>query len=399
MKKIAFLAPSFPKLTETFIRTEIQAMQQQGHDVCVLTFAHYPHDELGYPVYKIQAPPNGWRLLISLLAKIPQLKFQSLINALVFVMQQKSLPKLSLLYYSSKIALKLSQLNIQHVHAHFAQHSCAHAITTAKLLNIPCSFVAHGHDIYNAPFDLALKLQHSDLTIAVCQDMQRDLQQIYNGNIKLLHCGVDTALFSPPAPQNGSQNSATDNVKNKVSAKTLRLIFVGRLIEQKGLIYLIQALKLLPNKLSVTLDIVGDGELLNVIEGLTSDVNNVTLHGAKDNAWLVKNLCSFDALIAPFCQASSGAMDTGPIVLKEAMAMTLAVITTDLMGCKEIVTKETGFIVPQKDSIALAHAIEALYDMPFEQRQQLGLRARQHIQTNFNAQTQAQQLSQLIRSL
>ena len=386
MKKIAFLAPSFPKLTETFIRTEIAAMQQQGHDVCVLTFAHFPHDDLGYPVYKIQDPPNNWQLALALLAKLRKLKFQNLARALKFIAQQQSLPKPSLFYYSLKIALKLNKLGVEHIHAHFAQHSCAHAITAAKLLNIPCSFVAHGHDIYNAPFDLALKLQHSNLTIAVCQDMQYDLQQAYNGNIKLLHCGVDTNLFTPVA-------------KPHLDSLCLKLVFVGRLIEQKGLIYLLQALKLLPKNITVSLDIIGDGDLLAIIEEQTSQRENINLLGSKDNQWLSENLANYDALVAPFCQASSGAMDTGPIVLKEAMAMAIPVITTDLMGCKEIVTQETGFIVQQKDSIALAQAIESLYVMSITQRQDMGKQARQHVQANFNASIQAQQLSQWIEEL
>lgn len=383
MKKIAFLVPSFPKLTETFIRTELQAMQQQGHDVCVLTFAHFPHAELNYPVYKIQEPPHGWRLLPPLLRR---LKLRNMLKALRFIQQQKSLPKLSLFHYSLKIALKLHKLKVQHIHAHFAQHSCAHTITAAKLLDIPCSFVAHGHDIYNAPFDLALKLQHSNLTIAVCQDMQRDLQQAYNGNIKLLHCGVDTNLFTPVTHAH-------------FDSQCLKLVFVGRLIEQKGLIYLLQALKLVPKKITVSLDVIGDGDLLTSIEEQISQRGNINLLGSKDSQWLSENLGNYDALVAPFCQASSGAMDTGPIVLKEAMAMAIPVITTDLMGCKEIVTQDTGFIIPQKDSIALAQTIELLNDMTIEQRQAMGKRARKQVQANFNASIQAQQLSQWIEEL
>ncbi|MFA0519994.1 colanic acid biosynthesis glycosyltransferase WcaL, partial [Vibrio sp. 10N.222.55.E8] len=75
------------------------------------------------------------------------------------------------------------------------QHTAAHAIVAAKLLNITCSFVAHGHDVYEFAYDIQQKISSSDFVVAVCKDMLRDFKSMANGNVKLLHCGVNTQQF------------------------------------------------------------------------------------------------------------------------------------------------------------------------------------------------------------
>jgi glycosyltransferase involved in cell wall biosynthesis len=396
MKRIAILAPSFPKLTETFIRTEIDALQELGHDVSVMTFHVYPLSHVNYPVIHIQSIKLDYVLLFKQLFKFTKQQRQHIYNAIQFVKDQHSLSKLSLLYHSFKLAFKLRQQGIEHIHAHFAQHTCAHAIVAAKIINIPCSFVAHGHDLYVAPFDIALKLQHSDLAVAVCQDMLIDLQAYYPGNIQLLHCGVNTDKFLPPPNLN-----VLPHLTSAASA-TLRMVFVGRLIEQKGLTYLINALSLLPTEIVFELAVIGDGELKKQLEAQVKALNltrEIIFVGEQDSQWLSAHLANFDVLVAPFCRASSGSVDTGPLVLKEAMAVSLPVITTDLMGCKEIVVEGTGFIVKQKSSQALADIIQYFNQLTDEQRKQIGRDARTHIEQHFDSVRQTKQLSDWIEHI
>ena len=76
--------------------------------------------------------------------------------------------------------------------------------------------------------------------------------------------------------------------------------------------------------------------------------------------------------------------------------MGLPVITSDLMGCNEIVTEDTGYIVASKDVQALKLAIEALIQSQQPVREQMRTLARQRVEQCFNAKVQAHRLSSLI---
>lgn len=296
------------------------------------------------------------------------------------------MPKRSLFVYGFKLALQLAEKDIDHVHAHFCQHTTAHAIVAAKLLNITCSFVAHGHDVYEFAYDIEHKISSSDFVVAVCKDMLTDFNNMAKGNIKLLHCGVNTNQFK---------------LQPKTDTKLLRLVFLGRLVEQKGIHYLIDALAPIAQPLNIHLDIVGTGDMDQQLKtqvdqhGLTQ---NVTFLGAQPHEWVKENLPNYDSLIAPFCFSETGCVDTGPLVLKEAMAVGTPVITTNIMGCKEIVTPETGFLVNEKSVEELRETIERFAQLSSNDKTEMGMKARTRVEQNFNSFKQAQQLSHWIEN-
>ncbi|MEZ9565616.1 glycosyltransferase family 4 protein [Vibrio artabrorum] len=377
MKKVAFIAPTYPVLSETFIQTEVDSVNACGHDVCVMTFEREESEKsFDYDIVEIGRDVR--------MSQLTNINWTGFIRAVSFVSKQTSLPKKSLLAYGFKLALQLSEKEIYHVHAHFCQHTAAHAIVAAKLLNITCSFVAHGHDVYEFAYDIQQKISSSDFVVAVCKDMLRDFKSMANGNVKLLHCGVNTQQFQ---------------LRKKTEAKQLRLVFLGRLVEQKGIHHLIDALAPIAEPLDIHLDIIGTGDLeqplkLQVEEqGLTQ---NVTFLGAKSHEWVKENLSHYDSLIAPFCFSETGCVDTGPLVLKEAMAVGTPVITTNIMGCKEIVSPETGFVVSEKNVEELREAIERFAQLSSNDKTEMGLKARQRVTKYFNSIKQAQQLSQWI---
>ncbi|WGW01701.1 glycosyltransferase family 4 protein [Vibrio sp. YMD68] len=419
MKKVAFITPTYPVLSETFIQTEIDAIKQCGHRVCVLTFEiEQSQQTFDYSVVKIGAKVNA--------GLYKHVHLPGILDAIRFVQQQKSMPKRSLFNYGVKLALQLADLNVEHVHAHFCQHTAAHAIVAAKLLNITCSFVAHGHDVYESAYDIEQKIQASDFVVAVCKSMHSDFVSMMSDNsthnesiknrsiknqsiknqspdskspdskspenktasakIKLLHCGVKTDQFV---------------LETKTRATQLRLIFLGRLVEQKGIHHLIEALAPIAKPLCIRLDIVGTGEMRNELEQkvreykLTEDVHFL---GAKPHEWVKQNLAKYDCLVAPFCFSQTGCVDTGPLVLKEAMAVGTPVITTNIMGCKEIVAPGTGFLVNEKSVDELKLSIMRFSQFSIRERTHMSQKARKHVTENFDAFLQAQQLSSWIEA-
>ena len=379
VKKVAFVAPTYPVLSETFIQTEVDSLKECGHDVCVMTFKIESNEKsFDYDIVKI-----GQNIRVG---KITHINWLGFVKAFSFVSRQNSMPKPSLFAYGFKLALQLAERDIDHVHAHFCQHTAAHAIVAAKLLNITCSFVAHGHDVYESPYDIEQKISSSDFVVAVCKDMLNDFNSMTKGNVKLLHCGVNTKQFQ---------------MQPKHDAKLMRLIFLGRLVEQKGVHHLINALAPIAQPLNIHLDIIGTGDLesqLKMQVELQKLTRNVTFHGAQAHEWVKKNLSNYDGLVAPFCFSKIGCVDTGPVVLKEAMAVGVPVITTDIMGCKEIVTPETGFLVHAGNVGELQEIIEHFAQLSSDERGEMGIRARARVETEFNSIKQAQQLSNWIEN-
>ncbi|WP_434566814.1 glycosyltransferase [Vibrio chagasii] len=379
MKKVAFVAPTYPVLSETFIQTEVDSLKACGHDVCVMTFkVEQSEKSFDYDIVKIGKDVR--------LGKVASINWFGFIKALSFVSKQNSMPKKSLFAYGFKLALQLAERDIDHVHAHFCQHTAAHAIVAAKLLNITCSFVAHGHDVYEFAYDIEQKISSSDFVVAVCKDMLNDFNSMAKGNVKLLHCGVNTKQFK---------------LQPKNDTKLLRLIFLGRLVEQKGVHHLINALAPIAQPLNIHLDIIGTGDLESQLKMQVEHqelTRNVTFHGAQTHEWVKKNLPNYDSLVAPFCFSETGCVDTGPLVLKEAMAVGVPVITTNIMGCKEIVTPETGFLVNEKSVDELRETIERFAQLSSDERAEMGMRARARVETKFNSLKQAQQLSNWIEN-
>ncbi len=380
MKSVAFVAPTYPVLSETFIQTEVDSIKACGHKVCVFTFEiEDSQHEFDYDIVNIsQNIQSGMYKNIHL---------SGLFKALQFIQQQKGMPKKSLFNYGLKLALQLSEKNIDHVHAHFCQHTAAHSIVAAKLLNITCSFVAHGHDVYESAYDIKEKINASDFVVAVCEEMKTYFNNMADGDIKLLHCGVKIDQFQ---------------MGEKVESDQLKFVFLGRLVEQKGIHYLISALSPVAECLNIRLDIVGTGEMKEQLENQVKQEGlseRIQFLGAKPHAWVKENLSNYDCLLAPFCFSETGCVDTGPLVLKEAMAVGTPVITTNIMGCKEIVTKETGYLVNEKNVDELRNSIEDFAKLTFDQRITMGKLARERVIKHFDALAQAKQLSNWIENL
>jgi phosphatidylinositol alpha-1,6-mannosyltransferase len=143
-----------------------------------------------------------------------------------------------------------------------------------------------------------------------------------------------------------------------------RILFVGRLIERKGLPYLIEAMDLLPSELRVRLDIVGAGGQRPLLERLVKDkslAEQVFFQGRIPYAELAELYAGCDLFVLPAIVDSRGDTEGLGVVLVEAMSYKKPVIATNVGGIPDIVHhNETGILVKQRDPQALAQAIEAV---------------------------------------
>jgi glycosyltransferase involved in cell wall biosynthesis len=151
------------------------------------------------------------------------------------------------------------------------------------------------------------------------------------------------------------------------------ILFVGRLVERKGVRYLIDAIKLVRAKLDVRLVIVGDGSERPNLEAQAKALglqDVVTFRGFISVP--ERNRCyqDCDVFALPAITDSKGDTEGLGVVLLEAMMHRRPVIASSAGGITDIVKHEqTGLLVPEKDSRALADAvIRVLTDRALAQR-------------------------------
>ncbi len=154
-----------------------------------------------------------------------------------------------------------------------------------------------------------------------------------------------------------------------------RLLFVGRLVEKKGLLVLLDALRLLADLPGWSLHVVGDGPQRAGAERAAAGLP-VTFRGALPRVELARAYASSEVVVVPSVRAASGDQDGLPVALLEAMAAGCAVVASRLAGIDAAVEDgASGLLVPPGDSPALAGALRGLLADP-GRRRELGERAR-----------------------
>ena len=150
------------------------------------------------------------------------------------------------------------------------------------------------------------------------------------------------------------------------------ILFVGHLIELKGAEYAVRALQYLQNK-KTHLIIAGDGILMNNLKKLTNDLGlekRVTFFGMAnlDEVGWLHDIS--DVFVCPPIIDSRGFTENLCKVIPEAMESGLPVVATNVGGVPEVIqNEETGLLVEQKDSKAIAEAINRfLTDNEFKDR-------------------------------
>ena len=196
--------------------------------------------------------------------------------------------------------------------------------------------------------------------------------QLSPENVPVLHTGVDTELFMPFEVDKESRPT---------------IVFVGKLVENKGVIELAEAgLQLLDEFPDLQIWLFGGGESaviehLEAIGRRSSRSNFLQLRGFIDRNKLPEVLNRAHVFAAP------SIYEGGPgFVYLEAMSCGLPVIACSGSGVSEVITpEETGLLVPPKDSQALARALRRLLSDPVL-RQSLGMRARDYVLTEADSQ-------------
>ena len=180
----------------------------------------------------------------------------------------------------------------------------------------------------------------------------------------------------------GAEGSTTAGTRNG-----FELLFAGRLVERKGVAYLLEALTRVRGSVPVRLRVVGDGPLRASLEAQASELglgDDVRFDGFVSSEELARRFAECDAFVLPAVWDSKGDTEGLGVVLIEALSHGKPAIGSAAGGIVDIVRDgETGLLVPPADVDALAKAITRLAEDPALARA-LGEGGREYVAREFS---------------
>ena len=301
-------------------------------------------------------------------------------------------------YYKKQYDLFLSRFIIKNKISHVLIHYGNTAVHMKEALEMSnCNFTVHFHgfDAFYHPIITEYRHKYMELfqvthkIVAVSKDMYKQLELLGAPKEKLFlqPYGADLTLFEP-----------SDRTINNVQT----LLFVGRLTAKKSPILMLKAFKIVNSKYpNVTLQIVGDGELLKQVEIYINENNlnnNVKLLGILNPTDVKNQLQKCDLFVQHSIHAENGDSEGTPNTIIEAAACGKAIVSTFHAGIKEAVLNDiTGLLVQEGDYEAMAEKIIYLIENP-QICQEMGQAGRLHIEKNYNLQNTIKALKEIIFS-
>lgn len=194
-------------------------------------------------------------------------------------------------------------------------------------------------------------LQKADDIIAISSFTGREIEQICSKKIKVIPCGSGFENIQP------KKNTSESNQRARIP----NILFVGRLVERKGIDYLIKAISMVRKEREITLTIVGEGDERTKLDKLVRDLNLkncVEFTGFVSHEELDPYFRRCALFVLPAIVDSRGDTEGLGIVLLEAMSYQRPVIASNVGGIVDIVKDgKTGMLVQEKNPKELADAI------------------------------------------
>lgn len=400
MRRIAYLFPLFPVINQTFTLAEVIGLKRRGYDIRLYSLlsrvdrklqqaeARALLDETHYcPGYASLAL---WAPLLRGLRRDPG-RVAALFAAVWRAWRQHvptrrggSAPApdtftigewIDVLYRGNRYfylikswlmvphALYLAEVfrreGIVHVHCHWATYPATVGMLIKQWARIPFSVTAHAYDIHMMPWMLPAKLETADFFVTCADYNRRYLATLCSpqaaGRIVLNYHGTDLERFQPGERSPGRQ---------------FRIVSVGWFKEYKGFHFVVDAVAMMARRgIDVVLHLAGDGPQRGYLQEQASRLgiaDRVVFHGYLDHGQLVRLYRDCDAFAMGSIEMTNfGRQDVIPNVIAEAMAVGLPVVATRMGGVAELIEDgESGLLVPQRDSGALADALTRLAKEP-----------------------------------
>lgn len=358
---ILFLVAEFPKLSETFILHQISWLRKKGHRLLICALGN-PREEKKHP--------EAERILPNVL--YPPRWAKKFLKGFYF-------------------AWKVRDQEIDLIHAHFGFAGQVGRVIR-KLLGAPLVTSFYGID--TSPVRFAPKYYQSlfkegDLFLVLSEEMKKDLLRLGcpEDKIRIHHVGVNLDIIK----------SAKPNSKFKT------ILSVGRLVEKKGFEDLLQAFrKVKLSGVRYQLKIIGGGPLEENLKKLAEKFglgSQVKFLGPQPYEVVLAELTKADVFALASYETSTGDKEGTPVVLMDAQAAGVPVVSTRHAGIPEVVLDgKTGVLVEERDVEGLSLALLNILKDP-ELGWRLGEEGRRHIERNYNIKRQVEKLEEIYYEL
>ena len=385
---VAYVLKGFPRLSETFIASEIYRMEQEGLRLRLIVIKPADEDVHQEIVDRIRAkpcyiPPTSslsgvslprWvakhlRSFLPVFVRVSLRHPFGVVRAAAAAFAQAvrsrrsptSWPRkvyLKEFFLAAAVADKLSQApDVRHIHAHFCHGAATVTWLAAMITGLPFSFTAHAKDIYCDtlnPAGLLRRKMDAARFVVTCTGANREyLQRLSRTTVHCIYHGLnaDFTRLLKEQTETSSRNGP------------LRLLSVGRLVEKKGFDIFVEACGILRRRgVSFESLIVGEEgehteEVKRRITAHSLD-ESVRLVGPMPQARLFEEYRRATMFCLPCRVLENGDRDGIPNVLVEAMACGLPIVTTAISGIPEVVKDGiNGLLVPTENPEALADAL------------------------------------------
>jgi glycosyltransferase involved in cell wall biosynthesis len=169
----------------------------------------------------------------------------------------------------------------------------------------------------------------ADVLLVANDRTRRALPRGARGQVELLpENGVDLSLWHTSAP--------------KADSRPARFLFIGRLVDWKGVDLLLEAFRIVRGRIDASLEIIGEGSIRGTLESQARDLglsDSVRFVGWVSQRECAERLRATDALVLPSLYECGGA------VVLEAMACGRAVIATNWGGPADYLDESCGILV------------------------------------------------------
>lgn len=397
--KITYFINQYPKVSHTFIRREILALERLGFEIQRISLRGWSDSlvdvediaEQTKTNYVLKAGLVGLCLAAVKVCLLQPVRFFKALwlSTKLGMHADRPLP-VHMVYFleACQTYLWAKRFGAQHMHAHFGTNPSEVLMLVNALSGLPYSFTVHGPEEFDRPVFLKLseKIRAAKFVVAVSSfgrsQLQRWIPHTEWPKVKVVHCGLEPNFYSveqPPAPTNN------------------KWVCVGRLCEQKGQVLLVEAAKVLHQQgIDFELVLAGDGEMRPTIEALIERYqlsSKVTITGWISSDQVRDYLLTSRALVLPsFAEGL-------PVVIMEAMSLKRPVISTYIAGIPELVDHgKNGWLVPAGSLDALVEAMLQLANTPTEQWQAMGQCAYERVIVRHHIDVEAAKLADYFRA-
>ena len=400
MKRIAYLCSEYPAISHTFIFREICSLRENGIEVVTASVKPARHLEAmtaeeqqeaaNTLVMKRLSPLAILGAHCKVLGRSPAGYLRMLTTALSFLVKGPKNPVKALGYLAEAgILIDWMKSNqVEHVHEHFANPTALVAMLAKRYGGISYSLSVHGPDIFYTVDSSLLreKVENATFVRAISHYCRSQLMRLTAhhlwDNFHIVRCGIDPTVYAPrPLPDN----------------PVPEILCVGRLVPAKGQHILLKACaRLLQSGTRLHLTFVGGGEDRPSLERLGLDLeisDHLLFTGALGQDEVRQYYDRADIFVlASFAEGV-------PVVLMEAMAKEIPVVSTRITGIPELIEHgDDGLLATPGDVDDLARQLSTLLE-DRESAHKLAKAGRNKVARLYNTERNNKRLTNLFQAL